>query len=579
MRTKILPIIFLVGILLSIRGVFAAPGIVATLDQNEITVNDVVTLIVSASEIDFQNIEFPQDTPDYRVVATSTSSNFRYIQGQVSSSKTYKFVIKPKHPGNITLPAASVSSGGNVYSTTPLNVMVHVGAPTPVAPVMTKPASQNSPEPSPVANSKIFIRQNVSKLNPYVNEQINLTLKVYHKGNLRSIEIPPLQFTTFVAEKDNKAREYQEILNGEEYLVYEVGYALFPAKAGLLVIPALDLRAIVMEEKPLPAMGTFDPFRFMMMNPFIQEREIRLKSNSIEINARSLPASAPKGFSGYVGTLSISHALDKYSVKSGEPLNLSTKVSGRGNYRILNLDLIERSQLYTIFKDKEKVQERITAGSKAFDLSLNSAIIPNNDSGKLLLKIVPLVVFNPSTGKYESIGAKDFTVNVLANPNANKKNTFNHLKKRQAKAEKKLEILSMSEAEVLNYKSNPFNMKVIWILILLINLLVLIENFYRTFLRVNPLKRFKADTQPKIYLENIRKAATILEISKFLRELRTKIQTQSLDPILDRKLDEFFAESDRVNYSIPKDNENSTKQIEYFRAGAISLVKEIIDAK
>lgn len=582
MRKKNSLIIFLLVMLLGINPALAAPELIGTVDQTEITMNDAVTLIVSASEIDFQNIEFPAETPDYVVVATSTSSNFRYIQGQVSSSKTYKFVIKPKHTGNILLPPASVNAGGNIYSTNTITVLVHPPSASPAAPAMVKaPVPVNSAETAPAsAQSGIFIKQYVSKLNPYVNEQINLTLKVYHRGNLRSIEIPPLQFTTFVAEKDGKAKEYQEVLNGEEYLVYEVDYALFPAKPGSVVIPALDLRAIVMEERPMPVLGGFDPFRFMMMNPFIQEREIRLKSNSIELNTKALPSGAPKGFSGYVGTLTVNHSLDNDSVKSGEPLNLLTKISGRGNYRIINLDLIEKSQLYTIFKDKEKIHEHIVSGSKIFDLSLNSAIIPNNDSGKLLVKVAPIIVFNPNSAKYEALGAKDFTIKVLPNPDAGKKNnTLNYFKKRQAKVEKKLEILTIPEEEIQNYRANPVDIKVLWILILVINLLAIIAKIYKAILRINPLERFKTGAQPQLYLKNIRKAETIPEISKQLRELRTKIPVETLGPVLDRKLDEFFAESDRVNYSMPKDNQDLSQQIEYFRTNAISLVKEIINAK
>ena len=80
----------------------------ALVDTRTIKLNEVVTLTVAIYNLDPEFVHFAQDTADYTVTATSSSKSFRLVNGKSDKSITYKYVIKPKHPGIITIPSVKV---------------------------------------------------------------------------------------------------------------------------------------------------------------------------------------------------------------------------------------------------------------------------------------------------------------------------------------------------------------------------------------------------------------------------------------------------------------------------------------
>ncbi len=558
----------------------AIPQVIASVDQTEVPLNETFTLIVSATEIDVQSIDFLQDTADYGVMATSSSSNFSYINGKSTSSKTFKFVIRAKHAGQIELPSVSVNSGANVYNTQP--IIITVTPPTQAAQTQQaiRPGSQATKAINRNSNSntKVIAKISVANSSPYTNQQIPLVLKIYHKGNLRSLNIPPLKLDNFISEKSDQAKEYQETVGMDDYLVYEIDFMLFPVKAGAITIPSNHLKAIVIEDNNNMALGGFDPFR--LMNPFLVEREIDLETNSLQLNVRELPKGAPKGFSGYVGELSVSHNLKQDSVKAGEALNIQTRIHGSGDASSLDLNFINESKLFSVFKDKDNRKEQVSNGMKYFDLVTNTAVIPNKSTGKLAIEISPIISFNPHTGKYESHGAKRFEVAVLENPDAGSNTTPIPQDETHQKKQKKIvpkEIYVIPENEINTYKALPINIKYLIILLIVLNLIVFVEKLFRYIVKADRLKATNNNGSNKSHLKVILKSEDIAEISKLVKDLTNNLNQEALNnqTELRERINKFFQESDRANYSMRLDNHNPKEKLEYFRTHALDIIKEV----
>lgn len=564
----------IVTLVLLAQPCFAVPQVLSSVDQTNVAIDETLTLMVTVTELDVQGLDFPRDTNDYTVVATSSSSNFSYINGKSTSSKTFKFLIRAKHLGSIELPAASINSGANVYNTQPIIITVVPAASNPIsAPLNSATATPNSRIPQNVNTrpQKIFAKISVGKSNPYINEQIPLSLKIYHKGNLRSLNIPSLNLDNFISEKYDKAKEYQVTEGIEDYLVYEIDFLLFPVKAGLLTIPSNKITAIILEDNNNLSMGNFDPFR--MMNPFLVEKEIPLETNALQLNVKSLPKGAPLGFSGYVGELAVSHSLKQNSVTAGDAVTIQTKIYGSGDLSNIDTNLVQESKLYSIFKDKEKRREEINNSIKYSEVLINTAVIPNKTTGKLAIETKSVISFNPKTGKYESHGGQKFEVDVLA---ASDDEAPTETPNKEVPSIEIKEIFVIPDAEIKSYKSLTFDTRIILALLIILNLLMLLIKIYRQMLKLDLSQGTTKGALIKTSLKTISKSEDIAEISKLLKELRNNLEADlEQSPELKQKLDAYLKESDVANYAMQSSDAMPASKLEYFRTNAVSIIKEL----
>src|SRR5205823_13390231 len=91
----------------------------------------------------------------------------------------------------------------------------------------------------------------------------------------------------------------------------------------------------------LPRPMPFDPFGDDLFNdPFIidpfgsfaERRDIKVKSEPVALQIKPLPPGAPPAFSGAVGNFTIAAAADPKKVQIGDPITITAKISGRGNF-------------------------------------------------------------------------------------------------------------------------------------------------------------------------------------------------------------------------------------------------------
>lgn len=555
----------------------------ALVDTKTIKLNELVTLTVAIYNLDPEFVHFAQDTDDYTVTATSSSKSFRLINGQSDKSITYKYVIKPKHPGIISIPSVKVKAGPLTYDTDPVAITVNTASPANSVPVKTATnLPKNSAGTSKAATAQareqdIFARFELNNSKPYTNEQINLKLKIYHNGNLRTLNLQPLQLDNFIVERDNKAKEYQEVFNRNEYYVYEIDFILYPVKAGTAIIPATAIDTVILEDRN---MRQVDPFRFM--NPFLVEKKRQLLTQAITVAVQSFPPGAPKDFTGYVGELAVVHNLKETTVKSGDAISLETQINGDGNSAALSPEMVYNSKQYSIFGDKENLVAEIANNRKYFEATRTTAIIANKDKGKLSIKTKPIISFNPKTQKYETHGNNNFEVDVITNPNAIKATDTvienKDLIKPKAIKESKT-LFTVPVSEILSYKEQPIKNRELVLLIILINLIAFCFNAYKHLKGLtDPIKNLVSNGQSiSSYIKKTKNADKVSEISIILKELAAKIKANN-QADLSTKLNDFFEESDKANYSVHSHN-GSGEQLEYFKTKAIDLIKELANAR
>lgn len=243
----------------------------------------------------------PDLTPlqtDFNIVGTERSTNYSIINGHASSTSQWTLLLMPKRAGVLTIPPIHLGQ----EQTQALRIEV-VQANTPT-----------STNDSVVTQKDVMLITDVSNPNPYVNEQVIYTVKLYNSKRLldATYQGPVVSDALLIPLGD--VRRYQATENGLVYLVEEQRYAIFPQKSGELKISAPEFNALVyravpeqvnvtapstiLKVKPAPANykgNTWAPAKQMILNDEYDRNVGSLTEGStlvrtITLQATGLPA-------------------------------------------------------------------------------------------------------------------------------------------------------------------------------------------------------------------------------------------------------------------------------------------------
>jgi hypothetical protein len=203
-------------------------AVVASVDRANVELNESFTLKVTVdSAID--TIPDPSALEaDFRIGATSQLSNTTIVNGQISRSRTWTYVLMALRDGDLLIPPVVVGS----EQSNPLYITV---------------APQSNALPG---EADIFVTSEVDFAESYVQAQVLYTVKVYRSVATRQPRLsePGITGVEIIAEVAGEERSYESILNGKSYNVVERVYALFPQQSGELNIAPARFEARVLRD-------------------------------------------------------------------------------------------------------------------------------------------------------------------------------------------------------------------------------------------------------------------------------------------------------------------------------------------
>ena len=548
---------------------FAIDPVTVTVDTNSVNLGQTVNVNFTFTSGGISGFNFPQNTRDYDVVASSSSSNIQVINGKVSQNKSLSYVVQPLHEGAVTIPSVSYNLNNQVFNTQPQTIQVGAAAPRPVPQQVRR--RQAAPRPQARTDLNPFVLNVATNYNPYVNQQFLIKTKVYHRGNVRGLNLSALQIDHVNIKRTDQSKEYTEVKDGLEYMVYEVDYVAFPLKSGPITIPQYDVKAAVVSEALTNRGSRMDPFTFM--NMLFEENEVVIKAPAININVKPLPTGAPPGFTGYVGSLAVNHQVDKLNINSGEAVTIKTNAYGSGNPKNIEFEFFEKSQLYSVYKDKENLNKEINKGYEYFGLNASAAIIPERKSGRITIKTKPLISFNPYTKQYETHGADAFEIFVKpsaqgdSNGQAIDDEAEQDAEAKMTKEEFKKEVSLFSMSELVRYKSwKNFDPSYLIIMLFILNIVY----FTRFTLRRVKFGTGEEKLSYKDLTDRVKKATELEEVSSIIKDLQKDLADNEE---LKSKFSNFTAETDKYNYGFAKDFDEHT--LKALKEKAVELIKEL----
>ncbi|MCB2229329.1 BatD family protein [bacterium] len=374
----------------------------ATLDRDSIGLDEqaILQIVVAGTDQDLPAPQLPT-LPRFEVYSQGRSSNIQIINNQMNVSMTYRYMLLPKQPGVFPITNISVVYKNKRYTAEPLELTV-LDKGTAASPQL----EDKSVDPTGKSRD-YFLDAEIDNDNPYVNEQVTLTLKFYiavQYYNTPELTQPPT--TGFWTEILGNRAPYFQKLNGRNYQVLEVKYALFPTQTGELSIGRALIRTTVAAPSRTKRRSVFDDF-------FNRGQEITVRSKPLTVNVRPLPTKdRPDDFSGTIGRFQISATPDKTEVEVNQPVTVSVAITGIGNVKSVAEPEIGDLADFRVYRASSnenvtKVDDQI-GGTKTFE----EVFIPRRP-GELTIPSLKFTFFNPRTSRYETKRTHPIKLNVV----------------------------------------------------------------------------------------------------------------------------------------------------------------------
>lgn len=313
------------------------PSVTAVLTSSEATIGQAVQLQIQVKGD--RNVAPPSgiSVDGLEIQSTGQMQSFEMRNFNVSSSVTFNYTILPMRAGRFTIPPQTLRAGSNSLRTPELTLTV-TDSPNQLS---------RSNRAGDVADPKksTFAELIVPKTSAYVGEMIPIVVRVGFEIQTRvrniapEIDLPGQGFT----KQKMRASETRQTIGQKTYQVVTYKTAIAAARTGTIEIGPVEVPAVVMVPQsqrnrsfPQNPLGLNDPTLDNFFNdPWLTgsvPREIKLTTERVNIEVKALPPNAPPTFGGAVGNFTMTADANPKSVEVGNPITVTAKISGRGNF-------------------------------------------------------------------------------------------------------------------------------------------------------------------------------------------------------------------------------------------------------
>jgi hypothetical protein len=217
-------------------GVQAA--VIASVDRANVELNESFTLKVTVDTAIDVEPDASALEEDFFVGTRSQLSNTTIVNGQISRSRTWTYVLMAKREGDLQIPPVRIASEQS----------------EPV-PIRVTPPSTTLP-----GEADIFVTTEVDHTESFVQAQVLYRVKVYRAVATRQPRLsePSIGGVEVLIESAGEERSYESILNGKAYNVVERVYALFPQESGNIAIAPARFEARVLRDGRITGRKIFE---------------------------------------------------------------------------------------------------------------------------------------------------------------------------------------------------------------------------------------------------------------------------------------------------------------------------------
>src|SRR6266568_1746583 len=405
-----------------------SPNVTAVLSNSEAVVGEMVQLQIKVSGAGDTKPPENISVDGLEIHATGTSRQYEMRNFTTNSSVTYNYTILPLQAGRFIIPPQIIRVGSNSLRTPELRLNV--------ADSPGRSARSNQSAQPANAAKLVFAELIVPKKTAYVGEIVPVQIRLGFdpRAHPKLLEGPEISGQGFTAQKLQQSAENLETINGRSYDVVTFKTAIAAARAGKFEIGPVKAKAQVSlprrpgtsrsrSRSPFDLFNLDDPFSDPFFadpfGQFAERREVDVESEPATFEVKPLPANAPPSFSGAIGNFTMTTDAKPKNVQAGDPITVTSTISGRGNFDRVNAPVFEDERGWHKYPPSAKFKQDDDvgiSGAKTFE----TVISPNEK--KQALPLLAFSYFDPLKEKYVTLRSDAIPISVQgggpAPPNA-----------------------------------------------------------------------------------------------------------------------------------------------------------------
>lgn len=395
-----------------------APNLVAVNEQFRVVFTmegeDKVSDFQWSPSADFQLVWGPQK---------GFSSNTTIANGKMTTVKksSFTYILLPLSAGKFTLPAATAQIGGKAVQSRSVTVeVVTDGASQSQQNQQSQQSQQPSRQqdeaqsstPSAVPSGDLFMTMSLSSKNVVIGQPIQATVKLYQRVEISGFEDPKFPtFTGFWSQDISPQGNVQFVREKLGDKIYNSAvlkkYIIIPQQTGNITIDGSELTCLVYTKVSGGGNSIFDGF-------YDQYTTVRRKvtTSPVTVHVSALPAGAPQGFCGGVGTFSMNAHLTKDTLATHEAASLIINVTGKGNVSLLEKPTVVFPPDIEVYDTKVTESLDRSSGAVSGTKSYEYPFIPRSH-GDFVILPVKYAYFDATTSKYVSMQSDTLRFHVI----------------------------------------------------------------------------------------------------------------------------------------------------------------------
>ncbi len=400
----------------------------ATASSTNVEVGEQIQITFTLNTTNGKNFQ-PPNFKGFTVLAgPSRSMSTQIINGQISSSLSFIYILSADVEGTYTIEPARITVDGNVLSSNPITIKVVKGSKKASQQGQTDSQEKSlSQQAYDIIKDNLFIRLYVDKTQAYLGETITATYKIFvHPDlNIVNISVPKMPSFNGFWTQDFGIKELKfstEIINGIPFKVADLKQVvLIPQQTGVLAIDPMEIEFVVrLLIKQQQRKRYRDPFDMLFDDPFFNDPffsnrykdfPFTVRSKPVQIKVLGLPSPQPVDFRGGVGSMQLKAWLDKDRVKTGEVATLRVEISGSGNLKLLSPFSLNLPNDIDTYEPKVIDKTSISPTGINGTLTFEYYLVPKNP-GQFKIEPVKFAYFNLAKKEYVTLSSQPFTLNV-----------------------------------------------------------------------------------------------------------------------------------------------------------------------
>jgi hypothetical protein len=386
MVTYIKPWFFLSSLLISLLATTSkAQEITLTLDRSELARGETLTLTIRVyDQRQGMQLDLTPLTENFDVLGTRTSSQVRSINGNTDIWTDYIITLFPLTEGSLRIPSLTISG----QLTDELEVTV------------TNQGARSNQE-----TDELFLEIEVNKDSLYVQEQLLFSIRLFYTINgIRNPVFTEIDIPDTVTQLIGSPNQYEKIIDGQRYGVYEKRYVIFPQKSGSLDIPDILFRGEVTDGS---SSFVFRNLNTRRITAFIEGRTIDVveRPPSAEILPTWLPVT------DLVMEESFSRPLS--DLKVGDTFVRTIKMTANGvDGAVLPPFSPSNIQGFNTYPDPAKIERRFVNGSIVGERIESSTLVVLED-GNLSIPAIKIDWWNVDFDRLDSTIIQETMLSII----------------------------------------------------------------------------------------------------------------------------------------------------------------------